>query len=574
MVLRRQLLMDGCGLRRFTTKYYSSSLRDEAKKLKGWEAISSQDAARRLFAYQGDKAAIKVGIDTLGKAWLSSLARDANARIRVHENAPHLSHQQSRAHWHLCVHFNRVTKEQQRRELWKKAESLRNVLYTDVAWTLAGQVNEEESVIGSEYKVFPSEMIRGLDVVGDETRWPIERFAPILRWLRSPSAELGVPMKLPKGLGPEPPVPRLHLSIHAGEDYAHPLSGLRHIDETVEFCGMGTGDRLGHALALGIPPDEWLKRNGDVELPLDEHVDNLVWAWYRSKNLEHLEWVKRVRSRLEARISRLLPHMSWYPQENSELQLAEIDPLRLYQAWVLRKNCPYKALEQPGVNEIVGPDLEIGAPDWSLIRAKKGIATTCTAEGLYVLRAEHEARALATAEKPRWQVRLTVQRHGYLTRRQREQEELNAAALSAESKKPIPYLHDHDDADDLRCMLALQDERMEMYALLGITIETNPSSNVYIGQLQTHSDHPIYRWNPPNQMDLNEGARFNKFALRHRPMPVTINTDDPGMIPTTLRMEHHLMHEGALDRGYTEKEADDWIERLRQSGIALFDQAH
>ena len=58
------------------------------------------------------------------------------------------------------------------------------------------------------------------------------------------------------------------------------------------------------------------------------------------------------------------------------------------------------------------------------------------------------------------------------------------------------------------------------------------------------------------------------------PMPVTINTDDPGVIPTTLRMEHQLMHEAAIDRGYTEQEADAWIEKLRKFGMDLFEAAH
>jgi hypothetical protein len=57
-------------------------------------------------------------------------------------------------------------------------------------------------------------------------------------------------------------------------------------------------------------------------------------------------------------------------------------------------------------------------------------------------------------------------------------------------------------------------------------------------------------------------------------MPVAINIDDPGMMPTTLRMEHHLMHEAAIDRGYTAQEADDWIEKLRRYGLDLFNVAH
>lgn len=571
MVLRRRLLMDGNGLRRFTTQCFASPLRDVAKRRARWQISSSQDVARRLFARRGDKAAVKVGLDTLHDAWLASLACDANAIIRVHEGDPKLSHERSREHWHLCAHFNRVNEEQPRWKLWESAKILRDDLYSDQAWRLsrlAGDDGEQQ-----EFKVFPSQLIRGLDVVGDETRWPIEHFAPMLRWLRSAEAAPDAPLKLPEGLE-QRPKPRLHLSIHAGEDYAHPLSGLRHVDETVDFCEMRDGDRLGHALALGIPPNEWLQRHGDVTLPLDEHVDNLVWAWHQAMQLSSLTEARLVLPRLKKRIERLLPHVSWYPSDAAEPSLTEQYLQRLHQAWALRKNCPYKALQQAGSIVIEGADLKIGAPDWSRIRAARDGATTDTAEGLYILRADQQASFLMTRKKPLWQVRLAALRHGHVTRRQRELEECDAATIAAEGKKPIPYLHDHDDDNDLRFMLALQDACLERYAKLGLSIEANPSSNVYIGQLQTHSDHPIYRWDPPNPAHLNKAAHFNLFSLRSKPMLVVINTDDPGMIPTTLRMEHHLMHEAAIDRGYTEQEADAWIEKLRQCGLDLFDTAH
>jgi hypothetical protein len=570
MVLRRQLIMEGSGLRRFTTRYFSSTLRDVAKDRMHWETSASKDAVRRLFARRGDKATIKVGMDTLRKPWLPALACDANEIISTHENDPLLNYQRSGEHWHLCAHFNRVTNEQPRSTLWELAAALRDDLYSEEPWPLTKQASDGT---GTVLKVFPSELIRELDVVGDETRWPIERFAPMLRWLRSPEAAPMAPLHLPFGLSPVRAKPRLHLSIHAGEDYAHPLSGLRHVAETVDFCGMRSGDRLGHALALGIPPDEWLQRHGDVTLPLDEHVDNLVWAWHQATQLSELDVAQRVLPRLKARITRLLPHVSWHPSNGAFSPLTEQHLQHFYDAWKMRKNCRYKALQQSGKFSIEAPDLNIGAPDWAKIQAVRDTPTMNTAEGLYVLRAVNDGGSPMIENKPAWQVRVAVLRHDHVTRRQRELEKIDAAATAAEEEKPIPYLHDHDDADDLRLMLAFQDVCIERYAKLGLSIETNPSSNVYIGQLQTHCDHPIYRWDPPDPNELERGARFNQFGLRHQAIGVTINTDDPGMIPTTLRMEHHLMHEAAIDRGYTEQAADAWIEKLRQLGLTLFDAA-
>ncbi|WP_431100839.1 hypothetical protein [Roseateles noduli] len=439
------------------------------------------------------------------------------------------------------------------------------MLRTVQPWELAPLSKDAES-FGLQHPVHPTALIRGLDVVGDETRIPIERFAPMLRWLRNPHLTRD-PLGDPVGL--ETPQPRLHLSVHAGEDYAHPLSGLRHIDETVLFCGMGQGDRLGHALALGIPPDEWLRRHGEVWLPLDEHFDNLVWAWHEATTLPGLAIAQRVRPRLAARIARLLPFVSWLPNEGARTPPSWNDLTRLHKAWRLRENCAYLLLGRPGGMQVDDRETEVGLPDLAQIQPELQHPRTNTPAGLYLLRARQEfppPEARAHPPRQALQVRLTVTPYGHATRAQRlmESKGLHAGGL----------LHDHDNAEDLCFMEALQDSCLERYAKIGLTIEANPSSNVHIGQLRSHGDHPIYRWDPLHSDDLDPGGRFNRFGLRKQRMPVTINTDDPGMLPTTLRLEHHLMHEAAIDRGHTEAAAGAWIHALRDRGLQQFEDAH
>jgi hypothetical protein len=58
---------------------------------------------------------------------------------------------------------------------------------------------------------------------------------------------------------------RLGRTVHAGEDFVDPMTGLRHIWETLEACDFGPGDRLGHALAAGLHPE-------DVRALLDRRV--------------------------------------------------------------------------------------------------------------------------------------------------------------------------------------------------------------------------------------------------------------------------------------------------------------
>ena len=52
-------------------------------------------------------------------------------------------------------------------------------------------------------------------------------------------------------------LPQLKISYHVGEDFLDVVDGLRAIDEAIVFLNLKCGDRLGHALALGVDVEEW-----------------------------------------------------------------------------------------------------------------------------------------------------------------------------------------------------------------------------------------------------------------------------------------------------------------------------
>lgn len=104
-----------------------------------------------------------------------------------------------------------------------------------------------------------SKRLTAIDAASSEFDAPPEIFAPYFRKLRK------------NGIS--------HFTYHAGEDFYHVLSGLRAIYETVEFCGLQKGDRIGHATAGGINIDAWysnMKDNFCISKP--EWLDNLVFA--------------------------------------------------------------------------------------------------------------------------------------------------------------------------------------------------------------------------------------------------------------------------------------------------------
>lgn len=350
-LLRRHLLMDGRGLRRFTERYYSPSMRGLAEHNAALGDALSRDVARRVFVEATDVAELKIAptrfTPKLANALASSIdglrADPMRGLLPPSKDGSHEAFREARRatydRWHFCVHFSRrgdKGRSDRRATLWNEAQELSRTASNHSLWASAGLLNGYEH---RDYHFEPGHFLRGLDVAGDETRWPIEIFAPALRWLRK--------AYLAKG-NAKFAVLKPHLSVHAGEDYAHVLSGMRHLDETVRFCAMSRGDRLGHALAIGIRPKHWFARHGEVLLNVDDHLDNLVWAWGMARGLAaSLPLAAQLMPRLEQRIRRFQHHVRWLqPAQSpllsisstaSRLLSCRLDPADLFDAWQLRR---------------------------------------------------------------------------------------------------------------------------------------------------------------------------------------------------------------------------------------------
>ncbi|MGL6123054.1 MAG: antiviral RADAR system adenosine deaminase RdrB, partial [Shewanella sp.] len=283
--IRRSLIMDGQGLTRFVERYNKSAIGRGGKPV---------DRVERIWSGLGDVAEIKSSPSAFEKRFAKRIAKELVAKAKLqlppppyiygeHEiplDGKTLASIQAMERWQFCGHFSRSQSHNQNQrpkpnseKLWQEAELVINTLYSASNWAMPQLLGGTQN---PNFHFQPARWFRGLDVAGDENALKIEWFAPVVRWLR-------------RGFKPRPDGERastgFHLSIHAGEDYAHPASGMRHIDETVRFCEMREGDRLGHALALGIVPKQWAARQGEMMLPLDEHLDNLVWLWHHASML-------------------------------------------------------------------------------------------------------------------------------------------------------------------------------------------------------------------------------------------------------------------------------------------------
>ncbi len=119
-----------------------------------------------------------------------------------------------------------------------------------------------------------SRYLVGIDAASLENSTPVWVFAPIYEQARDSSIE-----KIGRRNEYGDYTQSLGFTFHAGEDFRHILSGLRRIDESVEYLKFHAGDRIGHGIALGISAREWKNQNPVIIIPQIEALENYLWAY-------------------------------------------------------------------------------------------------------------------------------------------------------------------------------------------------------------------------------------------------------------------------------------------------------
>ncbi len=121
------------------------------------------------------------------------------------------------------------------------------------------------SMLLQEYPLL-SDYIVGIDAASIENATEPWVFAPVFRHARSHKRI--IPYSAQKGGN----VQNIGFTYHVGEDFRHIISGLRHIDEVLTHFDYRSGDRLGHAIALGIDIDHLLMQNNIIAVLIMEHL--------------------------------------------------------------------------------------------------------------------------------------------------------------------------------------------------------------------------------------------------------------------------------------------------------------
>lgn len=370
--------------------------------------------------------------------------------------------------------------------------------------------------------------LKGIDAASPEIWCRPEVFAQAFRFLRnhtlSDEEQRYVSIQCP----------RLKVTYHAGEDFLDIIDGLRAIDEAILFLNMHCGDRLGHALALGVDIDDWYQgKSNRVLINKLGYLDNITWLYAKIRKY-HIESCVAATAYIEKRFEEYFhevygQHIN--PEKINRLGLGEnnfiFDINVYYDAWKLRGD--YPAYYQSGSFQL--PD---ALDKWEKYAVNKEYPS------------DYKTRYNSSA--------------AFLNYMYHYDPQVKRTGDQMIEVKVIPAIRD--------AVKKVAANMQRDISSLGICIETNPSSNFLIGTFRRYDKHPIARW-------YNLGLTDNPEDLQQCPqMQVSINTDDQGVFYTYIENEYaylSLAMEKCVDsygqKLYNRARIMQWLDNIRQMGI-------
>lgn len=303
------------------------------------------------------------------------------------------------------------------------------------------------------------------------------------------------------------------------------IDGLRAIDEAVVFLELKAGERLGHALALGVNAASYynMKRN-KIIMTKQDYLDNIVWMLNKTQVLGII--IDSVfRQHLEYEAERLI-----FALYGNGFSISDY-----YNSWRLRGDDP--ELYRCGFF-----DKE------EYIRKKSYIFNPIVRQynTQRIMHPYHMSSLEQFRNNPK-AAKLYSMYHF-----------CHKSKVTGELTEEIKINHQY-----IEIVNSLQEEMMREISKYGLGIETNPSSNVLIGPFDRYEHHPIFRFYPVVPLP-NQTVQY-----------VSVNTDDQGVFDTSLAMEYSLLA-CAMDSAkqqknnmlYNEDCIYSYLERLRKNGFS------
>ncbi|WP_068775950.1 hypothetical protein [Paenibacillus sp. FJAT-26967] len=393
----------------------------------------------------------------------------------------------------IIYHFIKMPDEKHQEKCWfDYSEQDRN---KEKLSFKTNQINYERQMIAvrelREHIPGLADYIVGIDAANLETAAEPWVFAPIFRQARNSDTHKlvypGYPLRKISNLG---------LTYHAGEDFRHMLTGLRHIHEVIDHFQFRAGDRIGHGMVLGVEVRKWALRNRVVILPRVEYLENLLWVWGMCRSGHKLTDVDV--AALEHKIVLLAEGI--YPSTNG---------ITVYLLW--------KAYQSKfaWIGESMNKVDDSTRDAWFCEQLSPGIQWTED-----MLRHTYHCKCFMN----------------------RMQEPIEVEITSYEEV----LIHE------------VQQIVLRKVSSDGIIIETNPTSNAAIGEIEHIFEHYIHNLNrrglPGNQQPGDS-------------VMVSINTDDPVVFNTNIDNEFAYIFYSLHEKGYAREDILGWIDHVREMGL-------
>lgn len=303
-------------------------------------------------------------------------------------------------------------------------------------------------------------------------------------------------------------IANIGFTYHVGEDFRHPLSGLRHSDEVIDRFFYKSGDRLGHAIVLGMDVERWVKENEAVGMKAREEMENYLWLWGK---MMYSGWDAPIQINvLEGRILRLAEEIYDTAKQQSVHNM-NVD--MLYKAY----NLKFAVNHEEILKECLSQDM--GGNNGNFCQYSRD---ACPVSGYSFW---NEKKLLCTQYCPVFERR-------------------------CERVRLVPVCE-----ADIPLLQYIQDKLINKIERMGIFIETNPTSNLTIGEIQQMSSHPIFKLNALTDVPGSHHAM------------VTINADDPCVFHTDVENETAYIYHALEHDGYQKEQILSWIDKVRDYGL-------
>ncbi len=294
---------------------------------------------------------------------------------------------------------------------------------------------------------------------------------------------------------------------HVGEEFRDLISGLRHIDETIELFNYKSADRLGHAIALGIDVDKWAEFNQVVCINAEEYLDNLLWEWNllleEKINLESTQL-------LEQKIYEAVEYIFGFTENVSIREL-----YKAYYIKITNKGCYTNIVLNDNSNKVCA------LQDYT--KKKYCILNDPNEFGYELNNTVWSSQMIYRAMQCKY--------------------------FTKELEKNVTINIDNDTIENYK---KIQQIMIKKVGDKQIVVETNPTSNLVIGEFKSFEDYYITNLSSPEKEKVI----------------VTINTDDPVIFDTRINNEYALIYDILMRKEkYSSKEVIDWLDKIRKNSL-------